>query len=182
MATSTLDILRDLLHSKKLEAAGQGQHRFLPEGSLDSILREINLSDLLYNPSFRVDHHKLDSVVEVVFLEGQRILAILIDLKLEYALLNFVEYGILDRSLPIVEEKKLESILKPSERDDFMQRQWEYLAHRFSKRMYSQRLSREHILPYVDQIRIGGGSFSTVYDVLVHSAHQNIDPQAKAPV
>ena len=178
----TLEKLRDLLHSRKAKVAGQRQQRFLPEGSLDQILQEIDLSDLLCSSPFRVDHHKVDSVVETVFTEGRKVFAILVDIKLEYALMRFIEYGLLDRILPIVEEKKLDSVLHPHERDEFMQRQWEYFAHKFSKRMYSQRLSREHILPYVDQTEIGGGSFSTVYDVLVHPAHQDIDPQIKDKV
>ena len=182
MAMLTLEELRDLLHSKKAKVAGQRQQRFLPEGSFDQILQEIDLSDLLCSTPFRVDHHKLDSVVETVFAEGRKVFAILVDLKLEHALIRFIEYGLLDRILPIVEEKKLESVLNPHERDEFMQRQWEYFAHKFSKRMYSQRLSREHILPYVDQTQIGGGSFSTVYDVLVHPAHQDIDPQIEEKV
>ena len=179
---STLEKLRHLLHSQKAKAAGQRQQRFLPEGSFDQILQEVDLSDLLCSSPFRIDHHKVDSVVGTVFAEGRKVFAILVDLKLEYALIRFIEYGLLDRILPIVEGKKLESVLNPRERDEFMQRQWEYLAHKFSKRTYSQRLSREHILPYVDQTEIGGGSFSTVYDVLVHPAHQDIDPQLKEKV
>lgn len=179
---STLERVRDLLHSKKAKAAGQGQQKFLPEGSLDQIFREIDLSDVLCGFPFRVDYHKLQTFVEIVSVEGKKVFAILVDLKLEYALISFIEYGILDRILPIVEEKKLGPVLKPHERGEFMQRQWEYFAHKFSKRMYSQRLSREQILPYVEQTEIGGGSFSTVYDVLVHPAHQNIDPQVKETV
>ena len=179
---STLEKLRDLLHAKKAKAAGQQQKRFLPDGSLDQILQEIDLSDLLCSSPFRIDHHKIDSVIETVLAEGRKVFAILVDLKLEYALIRFIEYGILDRILPIAEEKKLEPVLDPHERDEFMQRQWQYLAHKFSRRMYSQRLSREHILPYVDQTKIGGGSFSTVYDVLVHPAHQDVDAQIKEKV
>lgn len=176
---STLEKFRGLLLLKKLKGAGQGQRKFLPEGSLDQIFREIDLADILCSPSFRVEQHKLDSIIDVVSTEGRKAFAILADLKLEYALLRFIEYGILDRILPIVEEKRLECVLSPHESDEFMRRQWEFFAHKFSQRMYSQRLSQEHILPYIDQAKIGGGSFSTVYDVLVHPAHQNIDLKVK---
>lgn len=179
---STLENLRGLLLLRKAKAAGQGQQKFLPEGSLDQIYREIDLADILCSSSFQVEQHKLDSVVNIVSTEGRKVFAILADLKLEHALFRFIEYGILDRILPIVEEKRLESILNPHERNEFMRRQWEFFAHKFSKRIYSQRLSREHILPYVDQTEIGGGSFSTVYDVLVHPTHQNVDPEVKERV
>ncbi len=135
LAMSTLEKLRDLLHAKKAKAAGQQQKRFLPEGSLDQILQEIDLSDLLCSSPFRIDHHKIDSVIETVLAEGRKVFAILVDLKLEYALIRFIEYGILDRILPIAEEKKLEPVLDPHERDEFMQRQWQYLAHKFSRRI-----------------------------------------------
>ena len=179
---STLERVRDLLCSSKVNAAGQRQQKFVPEGSLTRIFREIDLWDLLADSSFRLDHHKLDNIVEVVSVEGKSLLAILVDLKLEHALFRFIEYGILDRNLPIDEETKLESVLSPHERVEFMRRQWEYFAHNFSKRSYSQRLSQNHILPYMEQTKIGGGSFSTVYDVLVHPAHQNIDSQVQETV
>lgn len=179
---SALEKLRDLLLRNKVQAIDQGQQKFLPEGSLDQIFREIDLTDILCSTSFQVKSHKLDYVAHVVSTEGRKLLAILADLKLEHALLRFVEYGILDRILPIVEKKRLESILDPHERDEFMRRQWEFLAHTFSKRIYSQRLGPEHILPFVGQTKIGGGSFSTVYEVLIHPRHQDIDPGVEGRV
>ena len=182
VAMSPLEKFRDLLLLEKLKSAGQRQQKFLPEGSLDHIFEQINLTDILCDSSFQVEQHKLDSIIDVVSTEGRKVLAILADLKLEHALLRFIEYGTLDQTLPLVEEKRLESILSPHERDDFMKRQWEYFAHKFSQRMYSQRLSQEHVLPYIYQAKIGGGSFSTVYDVLVHPKHQNIDLKVQGSV
>lgn len=176
---SALEKFRDLVLLKKLKAAGQKQQKFVPEGALDQIFGEIDLMDILCTSSFRFEQHKLDSIIDVVSTEGRKVFAILADLRLEHALLRFIEYGILDRILPIVEEKRLESILSPHESEEFMRRQWEFFAHKFTQRMYSQRLSREHILPYTYQAKIGGGSFSTVYDVTVHPTHQNIDVKVK---
>ena len=174
--------IRDLLSASKRNAAGQGQRKFLPDGLLDQILHDSDLSVILRHPSFRIDLHKWDSTIEIVMREGRKVFAILVELERESAFPKFIEYGILDRTLPVLEKGTLEFVLEPHKVKEFLQYQWEYLAHKFSRTMYNQRLSAEYILPYVQHTRIGGGGFSTVYDVLVHPAHQNINPELKETV
>jgi hypothetical protein len=178
--SNSLEQLRKLILSQKKEAVSQRPRLFLPENSLDQILQQANILETLRDPSFHVRHHKLENTVDFVSKDGRKIFAILIELGLEHALTRFIEHEILDSALPL-SEQELEPILE-SHSGRFIQCQWDYLAHRFSKRAYHRKLSAECILPYVDQTKIGDGGFSTVYDVLVHPAHQDIDPEVKGTV
>ena len=178
---SSLGELRELLYDGKIKADGQGQRQFLPNGSLDQILHETCILEILHDSSFRIDPHKLDSTVEIVSKEGRKVFAILVELRLEHALAGFIENDILDKALP-AQESKLAAVLEFDRRRNFLQRQWEYLAYNFTGDMYQRALEAEMIIPYLKQTEIGGGGFSTVYDVLVHPAHQNIDPKVKEPV
>lgn len=64
----------------------------------------------------------------------------------------------------------------------FAERQWDYPAYTFSQRKYIQQLWADYVLPYVEQIEIGGGGSSRVYKVLWHPAHQSIEPSPDAKV
>ena len=177
---SNLEQLRQLILSRKQEAAGQTARVFLPENTLGQILQGIDILQTLRDPLFRVRPHKLESTVDFVLKEGRKIFAILVELGLERRLTQFIEYGIRDSALPVLEQQ-LEPVLE-SHSGQFVRCQWDYLAHRISKRDYSLKLRAECILPYVNQTWRGGGGFSTVYDVVVHPAHQDIDSEVNGTV
>jgi hypothetical protein len=180
MATSKLEHFRQLLLTHKKAAASQKPRVFLPQSSLDQILQEIDIRETLYDPSFRIRAHKLESTFDFVSKYGRKIFAILVELGLERSLTIFIEHWMHDAALPI-SKQQLEPILE-SYSGRFFQCQWDYLAHKLSKEVYDRKLSAECILPYVGQIEVGGGGFSTVYDVLVHPAHQDIDLNVKETV
>ncbi|KAL9028794.1 MAG: hypothetical protein Q9196_002888 [Gyalolechia fulgens] len=175
---SKLREIRELLFTHKKEAAGQ-RKKFLPKESLDQILHRENISESLRDSSFRIQPHKFMSTVDLVFQEGKRVFAILVETKLESAFVDLVEHRILDRALPVSEER-LEHILDNStDRQQFVERQWSYLAYDFPRIQYVQRLSVDYVLPYVEQIEIEGGGFSRVYKVHVHPTHQNIEDESQ---
>ena len=177
---SRLDELRKSIHVHKKDAAGQRPKRFLPTNALYQILQDADILETLRDTSFNIKPHKLESTVDFVATEGSIIFAILIDLGLERTLTKFIEYGICDNALP-VSEKQLDPFLEPRS-EQFVQRQWQYLAYSISTREYARRLNAECILPYVSQQKLGGSGFSDVYEVFVHPAHQDIDAGTKGEV
>ena len=171
---SILEKLRRIVLAHKQDAASQRPRRFLPADSLNQILQDFDIIETLRDSLFDIRPHKLESTADFVSNEGTKVFAILIELGLERSLTKFIEYGIGDGALPIL-GKQLEPILG-SHGERFVHCQWDYLAYTISKREYSRRLSTECILPYVGQKKLSATGFSVVYDVLVHPAHQDIDP------
>jgi len=164
--------LRNLLQKHKKPAAGQKMRYFLPNGSLEQILTLNTVQNALSDPSFQIPPHKKDSTAQTVIREARKVFAVLVELKLEHALAQFIENEIMDKELP-VDEKILERVICSGDARDFIYRQWEYLAYNFRRGPYQREIRTEIILPYLEEEKIGGGGYSTVYEVFIHSAHQD---------
>jgi len=169
--------VRKLLQTHKKPAAGQTLRQFLPNGLLEKILDQTTILDTIGHPSFLIDPHKRENTAEIVANEGVKVFAILIELRLEHTLASFIENETLDGVLPANEED-LKMILCLNDIREFIKLQWDYLAYNISRGTYQRKLTPERILPYLEQAQIGGGGYSTVYTVLVHPAHQNINRNA----
>ena len=179
---SVLTRIRQSLFESKIVAAGQEPKKFLPEGALETILHKKDISECLRDPSFRVQHHKLISTVDLIFEKGRKILAILIEIRLECALVNFIEYRLLDQALAASEEELKFVLDNSTDRMLFLERQWDFLAYYLSHGLYVQQLNTSSVLPFVEQTKIGAGGFSQVYKVLVHDAHHCFKPEVKGRV
>ena len=173
--------LRRLLEERKVLAAGQKSRRFLPNKSLEQILNRDAVRAALSDPSFGIPSHKWENTTQIVIAEARIVFAILLELRLEGNFHQFIENEILDRQLP-VDEKNLGDVLSFEGAREFTRRQWEYLAYNFRKGLYRRKIRSEIILPYIEEKVIGGGSYSTVYEVLVHSAHQGFGRNTSANV
>lgn len=179
---SKLRDIKDLLFTQKKEAADQRNKKFLPEGSLDQILCRENISECLRDPSFQIQQHKFESTVDLVFEGRKKILAILIETRLERTIHKFFEHGIFDSVLSASEEQLKFILAESTDRQLFTERQWDYLAHKFSRELYVQQLSANYVLSYVKQTKIKSEEFSRVYKVLVHSAHQSIESKVRGTI
>lgn len=122
MASLNLEKLREQLSSIKEATAGQGSQRFLPDGSLDLILHEENISEILCDPRFQIKLHKVNSTTKFVLTEGRKVFAILVELQLEHALAGFIEYGIVDKALP-TSTSELEAVLETYQARSFFRHQ-----------------------------------------------------------
>ena len=139
-----------------------------------------DITSLLLDTIFDIPQHKQGSTALIVYDEALKIFAILVDLNWQQKLLFFIENNVLDSSLPL-EEPRLRSLI-PKAWTNFKGLQWEYLAYRFRKGQYRIKLQQELILPYIEQVLIGKGGFSTVSKVRIHSAHQNLLPDVNRQV
>lgn len=153
---------------------------FVPEGDLAKLFHTEALEVALSVPAFKIPHHKVASTARLVLHEAQKILAICLELNLEHDLVKFIESDITDSALPL-DISKLSSLV-PEAAARFEELQWKYLAYRFRKGQYHKTLPRDRVLPYLGQNSIGGGGYSKVYKVSVHSAHQDMieTPNAEA--
>lgn len=155
-------------------AAGQGPRGFIPCDCLQNILTTDEVALVLADPEFQIPRHKIQGTADLLVREGLKVFAILLELNLESKLVAFIEHEMLDEKLP-VHLNDLEDVI-PEAAETFEALQWNHLAYRFRRGQYHRRIKPKEILPYIEESRIGGGGFSTVYKVLVHPAHQNLIP------
>lgn len=172
--------LRKRLQENKIPAAGQQQREFLPNGCLEQLLNREYVLDVLSHPTLGIPFHKRESAADSVLNEGQKVFAILVEMRLQEALAAFIENEILDSALP-VDKTQLEGIISCDDVQKFVNHQWDYLAYEFRKGSYQRKIRDEIILPYLEQTRIDRGS-SPVYKVLVHRAHQKFTLDASQTV
>jgi hypothetical protein len=164
--------LRSRLQACKIPAAGQASRQFLPEGSLEELLSFAEITSALSDPAFQIPSYKLESTAQIILAESRKVFAILVDLRLEYALRLMIESDCLDSHLPL-SERDLKDIV-PEAAGDIVKKQWEYIAYTFRKGAYQRKIQNERILPFLQETKIGGGGFSIVYEVIIHPGHQNI--------
>ena len=177
---SPLAEIKIRLERARISAAGQPHRDFIPDGSLQRILTAEDVFAVLADPAFQVPSHKIESTAQIVISEGRIIFALLLNLSLERELGRFIEDDCLDQALPL-SKSRLEDVI-PQAAGEFAKRQWSYRAYQFRKGQYHRKIKDEEILPYIEQERIGGGGFSTVYKVLIHPGYQNVVPDAPSSV
>jgi hypothetical protein len=167
--------LRELkvrLQNAKITAAGQKPARkFIPKDSLDDLLKAAQLTSLLKDPAFEIPWHKQETTADIIMTECPNLFGILLELNLERKIVPFIENDLLDKALPLGEDRLTPII--PEASANFVKVQWDYLAYCFRKGQYHRKIDESLILPYVEEQQIGGGAFSRVYKSLIHTAYQN---------
>lgn len=172
--------MKSQLKDLAIAVTSQELKTFVPEGALAEIFDTITLESILSVPAFQIPHHKVASTAKLVIKEAQKILAICLELSLEYDLVKFIECDITDSALPL-DISRLSSLI-PESAVRFEELQWKYVAYRFRKGQIHRTLPKGRVLPYVDQTHIGGGGYSKVYKVSVHRAHQDMIETSNAEV
>lgn len=166
-----LSSIRYQLQGLRTCSADPGLKTFVPEGRLEDVFTIDKVIQALGETVFNIPVHKRETTARIVLNEASKVFAILLELHSEQSLISFIENDILDSRLPL-DEVALQHII-PKAVKGFQCLQYEYLAYQFRRGQYHKRLSEAQILPYIQQEKIGGGGFSTVYKIRVHSSHQN---------
>jgi hypothetical protein len=161
----------------KIPPASPSGSAFVPEGALSAILNIQNVTEALADPRFNIPSHKLDDAANTVIEQGLNVFSILLELNCERYLSVFIENDCLDSSLALTESLLAEVI--PEGAIHFYNLQFQYRPYFLRKSQYHRNLGNLQALPYVDERKIGGGGFSSVYAVSIHHAHQNLVQQSK---
>ncbi|KIW21533.1 hypothetical protein PV08_02113 [Exophiala spinifera] len=170
--------LKTQILQAKIHPIGVPWSAFMPEGSLSAILDIQTVTEALADPTFSIPPHKLDDAAIIVVEQGMKVFSILLELNCEKYLSACIENNCLDSSLTIA-ETILADILSPEVAPHFYRLQFQYKAYTLQRSTFHRNLQEMHVLPYVKQKRIGGGGYSTVYEVEIHPAHQNLVPPSK---
>ena len=173
---TTLEKIRSKLQTEMLrkDAAGQESRKFIPEGSLQQLLRSEDITNSLRDPKLGIPWYKIETTKSTVLQTASKVFAILIDLGLESKLIDFIEHDLLDSSLPASKDRLREVLHEASELFSFEQLQWDYFPYRISRGQYAKKIPKPMVFPYTEQTQIGSGGFSTVYRVVVHPDHQDL--------
>ena len=144
---------------------------FMPAGSLSRILSPEKVKEALCESKFSIPPHKLDDTTRIVIEDYPSIFAILLELSCESYLTVFIEHYIRDHDIPLTLSSLTDVI--PHSAAVFETLQLDYNVHSFRKSLYRQTLPDKLTLPFVSQERIGGGGYSSVYEVTIHPSHHN---------
>lgn len=124
------------------------------------------------------EEHDLPGIVSKIHDQGITIFAILVWMKEEDAVLNFIEHDAMDARLPIEEGRAKEIV--PDFGEHFSREvQWEFLPRTFEKNMSNNhvRIRKEVILPFIEESPLGEGSFGDVFLMSVVPSQQQFFPE-----
>jgi hypothetical protein len=138
----------------------------LTSEAVDNAVRELSLSE--------VDHVEICAKIKV---EGMKTFAILLWMRRESAVVDFIENGALDSSLPLAQVRA--EAIAPSFGKHFSQEiQWQFLPRFFSSslRSYFARIQAEEILPFLSEVKLGEGGLGEVFLTGIDSSQQDMLP------
>jgi len=167
--------------------------KFLPAGcidelvSLEAIIKEVRKKDHLQPGDLELpEGSPKKKLVDFVRGKANKVFAITVISGIEgddlgKAMLQFMEIGFTNKSLPLKEEhlKDFPFLAYPWSKTrifKFCREQWIFLAPVFSQQNFMVNLRPEHILPFIEKSEVvKEGAFGQVYMVDIHPAHQE-DP------
>lgn len=89
-------------------------------------------------------------------------------------MLRFIEHDVMDAGLPIEEARAREIV--PDFGEHFSKEvQWTFIPQMFERNISDNhiRIQKEVILPFIEEVRLGGGSFGDVFLVSVVPSQQH---------
>lgn len=178
------DIRRDL---KKALIKNVDAKYFLPEQELIRILTDDNVKKSISQTDI-AGHLKHDCIIAALN-GGRRVLALLIMLKKVEIIQKFVEtdqspkLAHLDSRLPF-EQKSLERILGDDidAIHDISKNQWEVMAPYFQDEKTHRIFQVDVVMPFIQDVAIGGGGFGDVFEVTLPGSHQGFASHQKGDV
>ena len=119
----------------------------------------------------------LDELTQTILGGARIVFAILVCIRQVQHASHFVRHDQfqtpvvkIDHKLPFQREV-LEQILLPVAAKKFFERQWEFTAPTFSKRVFPRSLTEDTILPILEDKIIGMGGFGEAHEISIHSNH-----------
>jgi hypothetical protein len=152
---------------------------FIPDQKLYEIRSENVVRDVLKDCN-TAPHH-LDELVQSIVKGAFKVLSVLVFIGQVRYISNFIKNDQLQHEPSQLDHKipfhlgALKAILPEAIAVEFDERQWEFAAPVFPKRVIPRSLQQDIVLPFLKETRIGGGGFGAVYEIKLHDMHQEFD-------
>ena len=170
-----MDCLRvALVDSYQDNTKGQS---FIPHGKLRDIMRPDMIKATLKESN--ITPFYAESALKAVITGGRKLFAVLVLMRRPELITNFIKGDNfqpvqLDHQLPL-DTQTLKTLLKDNTAvTEFDQRQWELTAPVFTASIPERHLPKKIILPFLHDEKIGGGSYSSVYEIRIEASHQRL--------
>jgi hypothetical protein len=186
-----LQRLQEGLKAHRLTASIEAPQEFIPRSHLQRLVRE-NVQEILSEQSI-VDVESIPSLGQLISEEATQLFAILVDVKKEKHISDFVKEGIRDKDLPFVRTRKLRrsgsSLLTRHNKPIQTLRNWdEQSIKALENKQYRvlspvfrsgehYDLNQLHILPFIEQEteagykRVAAGGYGEVSREYIHPDH-----------
>lgn len=147
---------------------------FIPQLSLYQTLTNHAVRQALQGAG--IESYRLDEITQTVLNCGIKIFAILVLINQVAQTLRFIEESEFhDQRLPFDLNSLYKRFSLASATIEFSERQWEVIAPTFHRGTINKIFNEKSILPFAKDFWIGQGAFGTVYQIELHSGHQQIE-------
>lgn len=136
--------------------------RFLPADRLDAIFSLDAIKGAVRELS--CGPHELINLADKIHKDGKAVFAMLTYNRFENYIVEFRKHGVLDRQLPLREDQAQEIAGPEDGRRLALDFQWMFLPYVFPEDMSEShfQISKQYILPFIDEHRIATGAFGVV--------------------
>jgi hypothetical protein len=162
-------------HSTLLRARKRTAHNkwFVPAQKLRQILDRDAVSNHI--DTCEIPLHNRDGCIELVLTSATAVFGILVCVRQEVLIMDFISNELLDNKLPLT-RSDIEGI---DVNEQFFIVQSEFISPVFSKRSIILNLKDECVLPFLEDARVGDGGYGNAYRVSLDPLHQDLE---KPPV
>jgi len=148
---------------------------FIPNPIVGTLVTVTSVRDTLRDCGIVVE--SLDELVQAIVEGARNVFAILVWIRQVQQSSRFVRHDQfqsplihIDHKLPFSLET-LGQILGPTAAREFFERQWEFAAPVFSRRLLPRSLTEDTVLPILETRHIGSGGFGEAYEITIQPNH-----------
>ncbi|KAJ0108128.1 uncharacterized protein J7T55_007247 [Diaporthe amygdali] len=154
--------------------------RFLPTDKLDEIFNLSAITGAIRE--LTCGPHERINLADTIHKDGKRVFAMLTYNRFENYITEFRKHGVLDRQLPLSEERAEEIMGSEDGRRLALDFQWMFLPYVFPEDMSEThlRIDKQCILPFISEHQIATGAFGVIDKVCIPpSQHKFIEQGAE---
>ena len=170
-----MERLRTSIVSSRIKNVN-GQH-FVPKSTIVALITAASVRDTLKDCGIVV--HSLEELVQTI-LEGARtVFAVLVVVRQVQQVGHFVKHDQFQSPLVYIDHKlpfsleTLDRIIGSETAREFFEKQWEFAAPFFSRRLLPRYLGEDTVLPILKTRPIGEGGFGEAHEISIHPDHSN---------
>lgn len=176
--------LRDKLEAAATQGVGsdsEHEREFIPNSDFEAIMIYDAISQALQEaPNF--EPYDISAHASNIESKARRVFAILLIIKAEGAIVDFLQHDFVDANLPFSFVEVHKPCLEAAEERLFKEQQWRFLAPKLtiSESSMCKDLNEQTVLPFTAEESMGKG-YSTgtsghISKIWIHPSHQDLRP------